>query len=223
MTTTVFKSDARIRQDVLDELERHWHFKPAEIGVEVDAGVVTLTGTVSSYAKLLAAGDVMATIAGVRGVANELVVRLAGIGASRDSDLATAVSAALRTDPNVNDEALEVIVRDGVVTLRGTVRYWYQRKTAVDGAHRIAGVVSVRDEIRITPPARSDDEIRTEIIASIGRVIPLAAGHIKVDVQGGVVTLHGNVQFYTDKLQADRSAWMTEGVRNVVNSLTTTW
>jgi osmotically-inducible protein OsmY len=124
MRSTVPKSDSRIRQDVLEELERHWHFRPAEIGVEVDAGVVTLTGTVSSYAKPLAAANVAAGVAGVRGLANELSVHLTGAGTPLDSDVSSAVSAALRTDPDVNDEA---VVRDGAVTLGGTVRYWYKR------------------------------------------------------------------------------------------------
>jgi osmotically-inducible protein OsmY len=73
------------------------------------------------------------------------------------------------------------------------------------------------------PPTRTDGDIKDEIRASIARVIPLAAEHITVDVRSGVATLRGNVQFRSDKLQADRSAWMTEGVRSVVNSLTTTW
>jgi osmotically-inducible protein OsmY len=42
-------------------------------------------------------------------------------------------------------------------------------------------------------------------------------------VLDGVVTLRGNVPFYGDKMHAERSAWMTEGVRDVVNSLATTW
>jgi osmotically-inducible protein OsmY len=223
MTSTNFKSDARIRQDVLEELERYWHFKPAEIGVEVDAGVVTLTGTVSSYAKVLDAADVTATITGVRGVANELVVRKTGVGASRDTDVAAAVSDAFRRDLSLNDEAVDVIVRDGVVTLRGNVRYWYQRDAAMEDARRTVGVVVVRDEIRIVPPTRTDGDIKDEIRSSIARLIPLAAEHISVDVRRGVVTLRGNVAFRSDKLQADRSAWMTEGVRSVVNSLRATW
>lgn len=48
MKTTVFKTDSQLRQDVIDEIERDWRFKAAELGVEVDQGVVTLTGTVSS-------------------------------------------------------------------------------------------------------------------------------------------------------------------------------
>jgi osmotically-inducible protein OsmY len=172
---------------------------------------------------VLAAADMTATITGVRGVANELVVRKMGIGASRDTDLAAAVSDAFRRDRSLHDEAIDVIVRDGAVTLRGNVRYWYQRDAAIENARRTVGVGVLRDEIRIVPPTRTDGDIKDEIRASIARVIPLAAEHITVDVRSGVATLRGNVQFRSDKLQADRSAWMTEGVRSVVNSLTTTW
>ncbi len=223
MTTTVIKSDAQIRRDTLDELERHWHFAPAEIGIEVDGGVVTLTGTVSSYPKLLAAADVAASIAGVRGVANELLVRTPGIGLPGDADIAAAVSNAFRVDPDVNEEAIEVIVRDGEVALKGTVKYWYQRKAALASAHRIRGVVTVKDQITVIPPTRADDQIKDEIRRAIQRRIPLAADHIRIEVHEGTVTLRGNVQFYTDRTQAERSAWMTEGVRNVVDVLTTTW
>lgn len=223
MSTIVSKSDGQIRQDVAAELERHWRFRPAEVGIEVDAGVVTLTGTVSSYQKLLAAGDVAASIAGVKGVANELVVRVPGAGLPSDTDIATGVSAALRADPEVNDEDVDVIVRDGVVSLKGRVKYWYQRNAAYECARRIAGVVTVRDEIVVTPPIRTDADIKDEILRSMRRRIPLAADHITMDVSNGVVTLRGNVAFYSDRLHAEKSAWMTEGVRNVVNTLTTTW
>lgn len=223
MPSAVYKSDTQIRRDVLDELERHWHFRTAEIGVEVDGGVVTLSGTVSSYPKLLAAADVASSIAGVRGVANELVVRIPGVGTPTDADIAAAVGAALRGDPDTGGDDLDVIVRDGLVTLRGGVAYWYQRNAAYEAARRIAGVVAVRDEIGVTPPSRTDDEIREDIRASLRRRIPLAVDRITVHVRDGYVALRGNVEFYSDRVQAERSAWMTEGVKNVVNSLTTTW
>jgi osmotically-inducible protein OsmY len=223
MEAEVRKSDAQIRRDTLDELERHWRFKPAEIGVEVDDGVITLTGTVTSYAKLLAAADVASTIAGVKGVANELVVRVPGLGVPSDADIAAAVATALRVDPDVNEEAVEIVVRDGIVTLKGAVGYWYQRNAAEEGARRIAGVVSVKNAIRVIPPTRTDAELKDEIERSLQRRIPLAADRVKVTVSGGVVTLRGNVELYSDRVQAEKSAWMTEGVRNVINSLTTTW
>lgn len=223
MTTSIFKTDAEIRQDTLAELERDWRFKPAEIGVEVDQGVVTLTGTVSSYTKLLAAGDIASEIGGVRGVANELTVHTPGIGTPTDTDLAGAVRNALKWDPEVPDEHIDVLVRGGTVTLKGNVDYWYQRKAACDSAMRIAGVSALNDHITVTPPQQSDGEIRDEIRKAIRRRAPLAADHVDVQVQDGTVTLTGKVQFYSDRLQAEKAAWMTEGVRNVVNTLETTW
>ncbi|HEY6957519.1 MAG TPA: BON domain-containing protein [Candidatus Limnocylindria bacterium] len=223
MEADIRKTDAQIRRDTLDELERHWRFKPAEIGVEVDSGVVTLSGTVTSYAKLLAAADVASTIAGVKGVANELVVRVPGLGVPSDAEIAASVATALRVDPDVNEDAVEIVVRDGIVTLKGTVGYWYQRNAAEEGAGRIAGVVSVKNAIRVIPPTRTDAELKDEIERSLRRRVPLAVERIRVSVTDGVVTLRGNVEFYSDRVQAEKSAWMTEGVRNVVNSLTTTW
>ncbi len=223
MDTRALKTDAQIRRDTLDELERHWRFKPAEIGVEVDNGVVTLTGTVTSYAKLLAAADVASSIAGVRGVANELVVRVPGLGVPRDADIAASVATALRIDPDVSDEEIEIIVRDGIVTLKGAVGYWYQRNAGEEAARRISGVVSVKNAIHVVPPARSDAELKDEIRKSLHRRVPLAVDRIAVEVSEGIVTLRGNVEFYSDRVQAEKSAWMTEGVRNVINSLTTTW
>jgi osmotically-inducible protein OsmY len=47
---TFVKPDARIHEDVIRELQWDTRVDPTDVGVEVDRGVVTLTGTVSSYA-----------------------------------------------------------------------------------------------------------------------------------------------------------------------------
>lgn len=221
--TTLVKTDAQIRHDVLEEIERDWRFEPAELGVEVDAGVVTLGGTVSSYEKVLAAADIAAAIAGVKGVANKLVVRPRGMPANDDTHIASAVRDALTADPVVPSEHIELIVRDGVATLGGSVRYAYQRNAARESASRIYGVKSVDDNIQVQPPRQTDADVRREIESALVRRIPAAARRIRVEVHEGVVTLKGSVQFFTERLQAEKAAWMTEAVRNVINDLTTTW
>jgi osmotically-inducible protein OsmY len=223
MKATMFKTDAQLRQDVIDEIERDWRFKPAEIGVEVDQGIVSLTGTVSSYTKLMAAANIAAEIAGTKGVANELTVRLPGTALPNDGDVAAQVRAALKWDVDVPEEKIEVIVRNGAVTLKGKVDYWYQKKAAGDTVARLSGVAAVNNHITVVPPVQSDRDVRDEIVKAIGRRIPLAADRIKVEVKDGIVTLSGNVQFYADRLQAEKAAWMTEGVRNVINQLAATW
>ncbi len=223
MKTVVFKTDAQLRKDVMEEIERDWRFKPAELGVEVDQGIVTLTGTVSSYTKLMAAADIAAEIAGTKGVANELTVRLPGTAVPNDTQVASAVRNALKWEPDVPDEKIEVIVRNGAVTLKGNVDYWYQKKAAADSVSTITGVSAINNHITVVPPALGDRDVRDEIVKGVARRIPLSADRIKIDVKDGIVTLRGNVQFYGDRLQAEKAAWMTEGVRNVVNELVATW
>jgi osmotically-inducible protein OsmY len=223
MKTTVFKTDSQLRKDVIDEIERDWRFKAAELGVEVDQGIVTLTGTVSSYPKLLAAADIAAEIAGTKGVANELTVRTPGLTAHNDTELAAAVRTALKWDVDVPEERIDLIVRNGAVTLKGSVDYWYQKRTAGDRVATLTGISAINNHITVVPPFISDHDIRTNIENAVERRIPLAARHIKIEVKDGVVTLTGDVQFYGDRVHAEKAAWMTEGVRSVVNKLIATW
>ena len=70
--------DSEIQQAVLREL--HWDTRVDEtdVGVEVDRGVVTLTGTVDSYVKQLAAQQAAHRVTGVLDVANDMHVKIPG-------------------------------------------------------------------------------------------------------------------------------------------------
>ena len=70
--------DSEIQQAVLREL--HWDTRVDEtdVGVEVDHGVVTLTGTVDSYVKQLAAQQAAHRVMGVLDVANDMHVKIPG-------------------------------------------------------------------------------------------------------------------------------------------------
>jgi osmotically-inducible protein OsmY len=179
--------------------------------------------TVSSYAKVTAAADIAADIAGTKGVANELTVRATDSLLTGDTELAAAIRNALKWDTDLPDEMIEVIVRHGVVTLKGSVDYWYQRRAAAVRVGTLAGVTAINNHIVVVPRAIDDGDIRANIEKAMARRIPLAARHIKTEVKGGVVRLTGNVQFYSDRLQAEKAAWATEGVRDVENKLIPTW
>jgi osmotically-inducible protein OsmY len=69
------KSDAKICADVMDEIERDWRIDPAELGVQVNRGIVTLNGTVRSWSEREAADeDAHRVRGGVREVVNHLRV-----------------------------------------------------------------------------------------------------------------------------------------------------
>jgi osmotically-inducible protein OsmY len=69
-------SDHKLRQDVIDELDFEPSMDAAHVGVAVNAGVVTLTGFVSTYAEKLAAERAARRVFGVKAIAQEIEVRL---------------------------------------------------------------------------------------------------------------------------------------------------
>ena len=220
LTQTRPKTDRLIQLDVLAEIDRDFRFKPAEIGVEVDDGIVTLTGTVSSYLKVGEAADIACLVPGVKDVANKLTVTL--VGAPRDDTaIARAGRNAMEWDVTVPEEKIESVVRNGVVTLKGSVDYWYQRKAAADAVAHLLGVVSVNNHIVIAPPIRTDTEIHDELKAAIARRFPFEG--IDVAVDKGATILQGAVPTYQIRREVESLTWATRGVKDVTNKLAVTY
>ncbi len=216
LTHTRSKTDKQIQLDVLAEIERDLRFKPAEIGVEVDDRIVTLTGTVSSYLKIGEAAEIASMVPGVKDVANKLTVAL--FGAPRDDTAITrAVRTALEWHVTVPEDKIDSIVRNGVVTLKGTVDYWYQRQAAADAIAHLLGVVSVNNHIVVAPSIRTDREIHDELKAALVRRFPFE--EIDVAVDQGAAILQGSVSTYRIYREAESLAWATRGVKDLTNKL----
>src|SRR2546430_16480579 len=92
------RTDEQIQQDVLAELKWDARVQPNEIGVAVKDGVVTLTGWVDSYLKKWSAEEAAHRVNGVKGVANDIEVRLPNSSESTDADIALAAVRALEWD-----------------------------------------------------------------------------------------------------------------------------
>lgn len=76
--TVATKTDAHIQQDVLKEPQWDPRVDETEVGVSVQHGVVTLSGTVTSWAKRMAAREAAHRVLGVLDVANDIVVKIPG-------------------------------------------------------------------------------------------------------------------------------------------------
>jgi osmotically-inducible protein OsmY len=97
------------------------------VGVEVDEGVVTLTGTVTSWAKRMAAEEAARRVLGVLDLANDIKIKMPGGLTRTDTEIAQAVRHALHGDVFVPDEKITSTVADGWITLDGTVESWTER------------------------------------------------------------------------------------------------
>ena len=117
------KSDATVQRDVRAELEWDPTITDRGIGATVKDGVVTLRGSVPSYAQKIAAEYAAERIAGVRAVVEEIEVHLPTAVEVSDQALATRAASALDWATTVPPGSVKPKVEKGWVTLEGTVPY----------------------------------------------------------------------------------------------------
>jgi osmotically-inducible protein OsmY len=213
------KSDSQLQQDVLAELKWEPAVHAAQIGVEARDGVVTLAGHVGSFAEKWNAEQAAQRVCGVRALAVEIDVELAGAARRSDADIARSAKNLLDWTSSLPKDTVKVRVESGWVTLSGKVDWHYQRQAAADGIRHLAGVTGVSNDIAITPSAASST-IQSDVQAALKRGAWPAQENISVAVDAGEVTLTGNVHSWAERDLAAHCAWNAAGVHNVINEIT---
>jgi osmotically-inducible protein OsmY len=211
------KTDAQIHHDVIGELKWDSRVHETDVGVEVSEGVVTLTGTVASWAQRQAAQEAARRVIGVLDVANDIAVKVPGGAARTDTEIAQAVRHALEWDVFVAHEQISSTVADGWVTLEGTVERWSQLADAERAVRNLAGVTGVLNLIDVKPPLGAD--VRHAVEQALERRAEREARRIQIDVHGDVVTLHGTVHSWAERKATVAAARFTPGVRSVDDRL----
>jgi osmotically-inducible protein OsmY len=207
--------DERLKVTIGNQLAWDPEVDASLIGVSAKDGIVTLSGYVDTYAGKLAAERSVRRVYGVKAVANELEVRLA-VGRI-DPDIARDALAALKNRIDV-PLGVGVTVRDGFVTLTGTVQWMYQKVSAERAVKYLRGVRGVLNHIALKP-AVSPTDIRKRVTEALHRHADLDARRIHVDADGATVVLTGTVQSWMEKDEALRAAWSAPGVIAVDNRI----
>jgi osmotically-inducible protein OsmY len=215
------KTDTQLQHDVQAELEWEPSVNASQIGVSAKDGVATLTGYVSHYAEKIAADRAAKRVYGVKAVANDIEVHLVGTAHRTDSDIASAAVNALTWDTSVPEDRVKVTVRNGWITLDGSLDWQYQKESAERAVRNLIGVMGVTNEITVTPRAKSS-EVKNKIEAAFKRSAEVDARRISVEVREGKVVLHGHVRSWAEREDAQEGAWAAPGVSEVQNQLTVT-
>jgi len=214
------RTNEQTHHDVLDELRWDTRVEETEVGVEVDNGVVTLTGTVSSYAKKVAASEAAHRVSGVLDVANDIQVKIPGGFTRTDTEIAQAVRGALEWNVLVPDHQIRSTVADGWVTLEGVVAYLSEREDAERAVRNLSGVRGVVNKLVINPTDVAPTDVRMVIEDALERRADREADRIDVNVNNGTVTLSGSIKSWEEEQAIVSAVSHAPGVVSVKDHLT---
>ena len=132
------------------------------------------------------------------------------------------VQDAIKYEPLLQAAEIGVVVRDGVVTLTGTVDSFLKKVEAETAAKNVAGVKAVAENIKIhfeSSFVKNDTEIANEIVNAWRWNWDVPGEKLKVKVENGWVTLEGEVEWNYEKEAARKSVEKLIGVVGVSNDI----
>ncbi len=223
------RPDADILRDIRAALVQDPATESYQVAVSVRKAVVSLSGSVGSYAEKQLVARIAKSVKGVKRVVNDVAIDYKGT--RTDSEIAGDVTARLQWDIWIDGDLLSATVQDGKVALVGEVGSAVEKSRAIDDAW-VNGVVGVDGTGLIVQPwfrdaaqrkqryaVRSDGEIEQAVRAALRYDPRVSAFSPDVTVEGGVVLLGGSVGNLKAKTSAEQDVRNTLGVAAVDNLL----
>ena len=223
MKTLIEKTDSELKNDVLAELKYEPTVNITDIGVLVKNGTVTLNGFATSYGERWNAVSATKRVAGVRAIADDIIIKTPHSLLRTDGDIAIAVLNQIGWFTSIPNGAVKPIVSNGWLTLEGEVDEGFQKRSAEDYVQHMEGVKGVTNLITVKKPALTATNLKSSIESAFVRSALLDAGKIQVELEGGSVTLRGQVRNYAERDEAARVAWAASGVWSVDNQIDIKW
>ena len=141
-----------------------------------------------------------------------------------NAELQKDVQDAIKWEPLLNAAEIGVIVKDGIVTLTGTVDNYFKKSEAETAAKGVAGVKVVVEKIDVKFGSnwakKDDNEIANEVVTAFDWNMKVPSEKVKVNVEKGWVTLAGEVNWHYQLEAAKDAVKNLLGVTGVSNNIT---
>ena len=107
--------------------------KPRDISVNVNRGMVTLSGSTDSYARKIMAEQIVSTVTGVKSILNLIEVKLMSVDKKSDEELTDNILNAFIKGFNEPDETFAMKIENDWLTIMGEVENESGKKVSVKG------------------------------------------------------------------------------------------
>jgi len=138
-----------------------------------------------------------------------------------NQELSASVSEELHWDPKLDSGTVAVSADGGVVTLRGTVGSFHEKRMAKKAAQRVDGVLEVKNRLNVrlmTGQTREDAEIRADVLRALA-LDARVPDTVDARVSYGNVTLTGSATWQFERDAAEHVAGRVSGVLGVLDEI----
>ncbi|MGV8949308.1 MAG: BON domain-containing protein [Candidatus Paracaedibacter sp.] len=209
-------ADSFLKTDIQEALEFEPGLKSLNIIVNVENGIVTLSGSVENYYEKYLAEKAVKNIHGVKGIIEELQVKFGESLQRSDEEIAKAAIRTLEWDSSLPKDKIKVVVEHGIVKLSGEVEEQHQRERAYQNVRYLYGVRSIISTIFLKPPMSIKPElVSSKILSEFQRNATIDARNVRIETQGSKVILRGSIRSWVEYEEARHAAWSVPGVTEV--------
>jgi osmotically-inducible protein OsmY len=209
-------ADSFLKTDIQEALEFEPGLKSLNIIVNVENGIVTLSGSVENYYEKYLAEKAVKNIHGVKGIIEELQVKFGESLQRSDEEIAKAAIRTLEWDSSLPKDKIKVVVEHGIVKLSGEVEEQHQRARAYQNVRYLYGVRSIISTIFLNPPMSIKPElVSSKILSEFQRNATIDARKVRIETQGSKVILRGSIRSWVEYEEARHAAWSVPGVTEV--------
>jgi osmotically-inducible protein OsmY len=212
------RTDSQLHDDAKKELENESGFDLGSLQISVSDGAALLAGCVPTFAQKWQAENVVSHVPEIKSVVSDIEVCLPADAQRSDAEVAAATRSALRRNLSGVSDRIQVTVRDGCITLSGNVDSVFEQNYAFHTVRDLVGVRDVENHLALTPSA-TPAIVHDSILAVLLQSAELDARRIQVEMHEDTVILRGEVDSWTERMDAERAAWSVPGVARVENRI----